>query len=455
MTGPSSDRAIVNGALHHGPQDQPSEDDINDQLRLLRAREEARRRFRSSSVTALPELVRLTDFLAVPDEPVRYRIDGLMPAETRVLLAAQFKAGKTTLSGNLARALADGPTFLGRRVEPIDGRVILLDFELSPNMLRRWLRDQGIRNTDKITVVPMRGRGSAFDILDAGVRQQWAGALREHSAAFVILDCLRPVLDALGLDEDKEAGRLCEAFDALLTEAGATEGLVVHHMGHNGERSRGSSRLRDWPDVEWKLVRQDDDPASQRYFSAYGRDVDLSESALEYNALTRRLTLVGGNRADAKGRQWVPAVLELVAAEPGLSGRQLEDRLSELEATQEATRAALRLAIKLAVREGQVRTEQGERNATLHYPLGQPSAPVRRSAPPVRQRAADECASAPTPLGGGALSGAVDQGECAESLGHLEALSAPVPPNTPAARPGTPEHDAILAKLINKGGPLV
>jgi hypothetical protein len=73
---------------------------------------------------------------------------------------------------------------------------------------------------------------------------------------------------------------------------------VVHHMGHAAERSRGDSRLLDWPDALWKIVRDKDDeddtgmddPQGSRYFSAYGRDVDVpnpSSSTTEPPAASR------------------------------------------------------------------------------------------------------------------------------------------------------------------------
>jgi hypothetical protein len=104
------------------------------------------------------------------------------------------------------------------------------------------------------------------------------------------------VLDALGLDEHRDAGRFLVALDSFLAEAKIPEALIVHHMGHSGERSRGDSRLRDWPDVERRLVREDDDPGSPRFITAYGRDVDVSESQLAYDPLTRHLTINGGSR---------------------------------------------------------------------------------------------------------------------------------------------------------------
>ena len=44
------------------------------------------------------------------------------------------------------------------------------------------------------------------------------------------------------------------------------------------------------------MVRKDEDPASQRYFSAFGRDVDVQECELSYDATTRSLTITGGSR---------------------------------------------------------------------------------------------------------------------------------------------------------------
>ena len=57
-------------------------------------------------------------------------------------------------------------------------------------------------------------------------------------------------------------------------------------MGHSAERAVEIRRLRDWPDTEWRLMRKDDDPASPRFITAYGRDVDVPESQLVYDTLT-------------------------------------------------------------------------------------------------------------------------------------------------------------------------
>ena len=244
----------------------------------------------------LPAVTRLDAVLAEPVPPARYRLQDLQPEGSRTLLAAQFKAGKTTLVANLVRSLADGEVFLGRhRVASPAGTVAVLDFEMSPRQLTSWLRDQGIRRPERVVLVSLRGQASSFDICDVETRALWATRLREAGVTYLIVDCLRPILDALGLDENHEAGRFLVALDALMTEADIPDGLVVHHMGHQGERSRGDSRLRDWPDVEWRLVRQDDEPSAPRFFSAYGRDVDAPEQRLAFDPVTRRLTIDGGS----------------------------------------------------------------------------------------------------------------------------------------------------------------
>jgi hypothetical protein len=189
-------------------------------------------------------------------------------------------------------------------------------------------------------------------------------------ANVVILDCLRPLIDALGLNEDKDAGKVLVAFDALLAEIGADEGMVVTHMGHQNERARGDSRLLDWPDALWKIVRGDDDTDDEarrpRYFSAVGRDVALPESELTYDDDTRHLTYVGGSRKDSAARAAVPELLALVRLEPGkLSKNAAEKRLMDEHGV---SQKSARDAIASAIKDGSVTTTPGPKNSKLLSP---------------------------------------------------------------------------------------
>ena len=293
---------VLDGAAAGNTEDE-FEDNVHFHLSTMLAKDEAKRRYNEANRTevGLPPVRNLTDLLAEPDTETAYRIEGLAPAGGRVMLAAKAKSGKTTATGNLVRSLVDGDPFLGRFC--INGqarRVVVIDNELSVNMVRRWLRDQKIVNTDRVDIIALRDRVGAFNILDPHRRAEWAELL--HGADYLILDCLRPVLDALGLDEHRDAGKFLVGFDALLAEAGITDALLVHHMGHSGERARGDSRLQDWPDVTWRILRaKDDNPNSASFFTAFGRDVDVPEGRLDFDPATRRLTYSEGTRqADAR-----------------------------------------------------------------------------------------------------------------------------------------------------------
>jgi hypothetical protein len=345
-------------------------------LEQERARREARRRLDAEEQQPVddPDILELDRWLDEPDDPIRWRIQDLMAIQARVLVAAQFKSGKTILVTNLLRSLVDGDPFLGRyEVTPItDGKVAALDFEMSPRQFKGWTKDQRIENRHRIIALCFRGRAASFNILNNEVRHRWAERFRAQRVRFLTLDCLRPIFDALALDEHKDAGRFLVALDMLCDEASIPECWVVHHMGHDGERARGDSRLRDWPDVEVRLVRETDDPASARFISAYGRDVDLPESRLDYDTISRRLTVAGGNRHDVKVEADLAEIMRtLVHSEQPLSQRAV---IRALEASgSDLSERRARTAIKLGVRKKDILTENGKADngkgtAILHRP---------------------------------------------------------------------------------------
>lgn len=311
----------------------------------------------------LPSFPTLRALLEQPDDPIAWRIGGLQPSGSRAVLAAQFKAGKTTAVVNVVQSLADGdPLFGAFPVTATPGAIVVLDFEMSARQLKQWYRAGQIRHTDRVVLLSMRGRVADFNILDRVVRRRWADRLRECGTSDLVIDCLRPMLDALGLDEHKEAGRLLVAIDALLAEAGIPNCLLVHHMGHANERSRGDSRLRDWPDVEWQLVRKTEDVGSPRFFKAYGRDVAVDEAQLAWDADTRRLTLIGGSRKDAQVDKVLADVRDLLTRHrQPMSGRQIKAALADAH-----TRDVVDEALKRARQSGVLKHEMGPRASILY-----------------------------------------------------------------------------------------
>ena len=333
----------------------------------LRVDQLARAELAAENTPAIPPLFRGAEFLAQPDDEPVYRIGDVWPLGGNVVLAAQFKAGKTTMVHNLLRSLCDGTVFLGRfPVTPAAGGVFVIDAEMPARSARRWLGQQMIARADRFTYQNIRGAASSFNILVPDLRRAWAGRIAAAGTDIVVLDCLGPVLAALGLEENSGAdvGRFLEAFQEMLREAGAGEAAVIHHMGHAGERSRGASRLRDWPDAEWRLVRQDEDPASARFLSAFGRDVDVPESRLDYDPVTRALRIAGGSRSSQKIQAAVLDVVKTVDAEPGINSRALETALVDSGGH---TQAIVRQAVRSALREGFIVRKPGPNRSKLHY----------------------------------------------------------------------------------------
>jgi hypothetical protein len=339
------------------------------ELAVQRARRKARKILDAEERGAVtfPPLIRLDEFLAPPDEPVAYLMDEIWPKRGKIMFSAQHKAGKTTARDEVVRSLADGVRFLGKfNVRPItEGTIVIIDNELDEPMLRRWLRAHGIRHQYRVVVLPMLGRASTFDILNPEVRSRWAAHLKPMQPAVVLLDCLRAFLDALGLSEDKDSGRFLAAFDELLWEAGVPQSMVIHHMGHVGERSRGDSRILDWPTAIWKLVKKDsEDPMAPRWFSAYGRDVFAPESLLSYDHSTRHLTIAGGSRKDAAADEAWPHIQEYLADHPDCSGKAIETHMKD---EHDVGWSAVRRAIELAEERGEVVVQPtGKGKPSLH-----------------------------------------------------------------------------------------
>lgn len=274
----------------------------------------------------------LADFLTQPDEEEQYRVAGLWPCHGRVLIPAAAKSGKTTLILNLIRALVDGGLFLGMfDAVPVARRVVYLNLEVSEGKMRQWLRRAGIANVSAVHVENLRGKVSALALDTKAGRDRFAGWLRSLDAETVILDPLAPALAAFGLDENSNAdvARFFNWWSETLATAGVTEDAIAHHAGHDGQRSRGASRLLDEPDAIWTITRgtaKDDGnddvygPTEVRFLRAMGRDVDLVDTALAYDDTTKMLTLRDGvTRSDVKREGVRTKVLAWVDTNPGQS----------------------------------------------------------------------------------------------------------------------------------------
>ncbi|NKB87071.1 MAG: hypothetical protein GKS06_02465 [Acidobacteria bacterium] len=223
-----------------------------------------------------------------------------------------------------------------------------------------------IANPEKVTLWSIRDDKRTFDIRDDRIRSWWAKKLSEARVEVLILDCVRPVLDVLGLDQDRDAGKFLEPLAQLLAEAGIDAAIITQHMGHEGTRTRGDSRWREWPDVEWRIKkRQKGQDRSPRVFSAFGRDVDVDEFVLEFDSDLNTL-LARGAPVNSGARRKAERAARTQAAQLTIL-RALMDAASPL-----GTRAIRKVAMaeghaqdvvevarKNAIADGLITTERG------------------------------------------------------------------------------------------------
>lgn len=342
---------------------------VDAELRTLRARAEAREilvRERAGHRPA-PDHGTLADILARPETP-QWRIDGFLPADGRLLWSAQRKTGKTTAVNNLARSLITGDPFLGRfDVHPIDGRVVVLNYEVTGATFARWAHDVGVP-TDRMYVINLRGRRNL--LADDEGREQLAALIRAQDGQVLLVDPFGRAYTGESQDKAEHVAPWLIRLDEVAEQAGIAELILTAHAGWNGERVRGSSALEDWPDVIATMTRDPD--TDTRFLKAEGRDVDLDEDQLEYDGPTRRLTLAGtGNRRQVRQAtahdKLAETVRDIVTATPGLNVTGIRNALRD-DAGEHFQRGDDSRAIAIATERGWIHRVPGPRNSFKHYP---------------------------------------------------------------------------------------
>ena len=320
----------------------------------------------------------LAELLARPAEPPM-RVEGLIPSDASTLLSAQRKCGKTTLALNLARCLITGEDLLGRlTVQPIAGAVGFLNYEVSDAMVARWANEHGV-DRERLFIVNLRGRRNPLASPDDRLRL--AQLLRERQVEAVIVDTFSRAFTGQKRSDSGEVGAFLNDLDTYIrADVGARDLILTAHAGWNGERTRDSSALEDWPDSIIRLTRDADDE-SQRFLSAIGRDVEVDEDRLNYHAPTRTLTLAGvGSRKKAGADRKIAdlAVLTLRAArqQPGASVAALEGLIRAMDDAPPFRNGEVSRAAKWAEGQGLMRiVPGGPGRRSEHHAVDDPTPP--------------------------------------------------------------------------------
>ncbi len=321
------------------------------------ARQQITKAREASEWSPPPEYGSLADELAEELPATPWLIEGLLPVGANLLVAAEAKAGKTTLALNMARALVDGEPLFGHLGVARPSRVGWWNLELNRPSAVGWLRDMHVERPADLTALHLRGHPMP---LMTSAAQAWAVRwLQQHEVDTWIVDPLGALYD--GDENDNSAVRdYLKVLDQIRAQAGIGQLVVVTHTGHQAKvtddvRTRGASVFLGWPDVlvQYRKGSKADNTADKRYLSAFGRDVELEESGLDYEPGTRSLAWAGGSRREdastAKARQ----AYELVARHEGPMNT------SELRAAlRPGNNEVLDKAIAHAVQEGWLIKEQ-------------------------------------------------------------------------------------------------
>jgi hypothetical protein len=373
MVRPSADQSKQDDQVQPEPDyDTNFAEEVEREARKIKVREAAKRKIRTEQNGPLPpfDAGTLRDMLARP-QPPQARVDGLIPWEASTLIPAQRKTGKTTLLLNLSRSLLTGEAFLGTfEVQPVDGLVALLNYEVSGDTIARWADEAGLDH-DRFFLVNLRGRRNP--LADHEDRDRLAQLLRQRGTESLLVDPFGRAYTGQNQNDPGEVGSFLIALDRFARgEVGARDLILTTHAGWNQERTRGSSALEDWADSIITMTRDDsEDGDGERYLRAIGRDVDLEEDQLNYDPGTRTLTLAGsGSRKAAKDTRrhdkLDKAVLDLITAEPGLNTTEIADKVRAAGVSFQ--RGDIGHTATRLIDAGHLRMESGPRNAKKYYP---------------------------------------------------------------------------------------
>jgi hypothetical protein len=305
----------------------------------------------------------LDEDLKETSDPLSWTVEELQVLGGNALLIAEFKAGKTTLSMNLAKSLADGEPFLDRfGVRRLDeGTVAYWNYEMTAAQRRGWLTDVQVRHPERITLLDLRGYSIPLQTKQGReVAVRW---LEEARATYWILD---PFGRAFGDNENDNAavGAFLEALDDIKSRAGVQDLLLVTHTGRKEhevgrEHARGATRPDDWADTRWILTKR----GGQRQLRAEGRDVLVAAVDLAFDSASRRLTAgspspEGGTVHMDPVEAMVLQVEQLVLANPGIHS-------GPLRAAIKGDGSSRGKAISVAVDRGLVRRERDSNDSRV------------------------------------------------------------------------------------------
>jgi hypothetical protein len=292
-----------------GDFDPEREKKIADLVEQLENHAEAKARLSARGFVFPPYFHSMAEELAAERVPLDYTIDGLHPRGGNTLFVAQFKAGKTTLELNIAKALCDEVPLFGRiAVRPTAGkRVAFWNYELPWNMFDEWLDAMEFEHPLRIKALHLRGHRVPF--LDHHVQNEIIAYLQEENIGFWFLDGASKIMSHSGIESENDnlgIDRILDAIDYMKAEAGVEDVIVAGHWGRarmeeGEEHIRVATRWDDWADARWSLTRDGDGTRSFQALDVRGAEPEPAFT-LSFDNDTKALMAAGYTRDEHRKR---------------------------------------------------------------------------------------------------------------------------------------------------------
>jgi hypothetical protein len=281
---------------------------VREEAHNIRVRRDARRLVDNESWIEPDPGSSLQEAREDPPTPVRHVVDGFLPEGISVM-AAQFKAGKTTLGIDLAACLASHSNFLRYfEVDDIGGNVGYWNLEVDEPQMFEWQDRRVKKGANRIFTSHLRGK--RMDFIQDNIAEWTVKWLVERDIEQWTIDPLGRMLDEE--NDPAEFNRWFRQLEMIVAEARVRATLILHHAGHpvmgqtdGMPRARGASSILGNSDANIGYRHSGDigeiPPDSRRYISAFGRGISLwPELTLDYEYNTGTLHVV----SDSKGREY-------------------------------------------------------------------------------------------------------------------------------------------------------
>ena len=185
-----------------------------------------------------PKIVTATDLLndttiRPPDE----LIPGLAHLKTKIMLAAQSKAGKTSMSIDLAVGIVTGTFFM--QWSCCCGKVLYVNYELDAAFFRERVRvviaSRGATDMGSLHIMNLRGSRAGFD----DVKREIIEISQREKYALVIIDPIYKATESKSDGGSHAVAKICGALDDIVKATGAAV-MFTHHF-NKGNSARVAS----------------------------------------------------------------------------------------------------------------------------------------------------------------------------------------------------------------------